>query len=58
MFNFFKKKTERERLQIKQQKLLSDAYKLSHTNRTLSDQKIVEAEAISNKIESIGNTSV
>lgn len=58
MFNFFKKKTERERLQIKQQKLLSDAYKLSHTNRTLSDQKIVEAEAISNKIESIGKTSV
>ncbi|MFZ1807382.1 MAG: Lacal_2735 family protein [Cyclobacteriaceae bacterium] len=57
MFNFFKKKSESERLQIKYKKLLSEAYKLSHTNRTLSDQKIAEAEAVGKEIESMDKTS-
>lgn len=42
-----------EVLQFKHQKLLTEAYKLSHTNRTQSDLKMAEAEDINRKIESI-----
>ncbi|MBZ0245385.1 MAG: Lacal_2735 family protein [Cyclobacteriaceae bacterium] len=53
MFNLFKKKSKLEVLQLKHQKLLTEAYKLSHTNRTQSDLKMAEAEDINRKIESI-----
>ena len=53
MFKLFKKKSELELLQIKHQKLLTEAYKLSHVNRSESDLKMTEAEAISEKIATI-----
>ncbi len=53
MFNLFKKKSELELLQIKHQKLLTEAYKLSHVNRSESDLKIAEAEVINKKIATI-----
>ena len=53
MFNFFKKKTEVKKLEIKYKKLLEVSYKLSHTNRKESDNKMAEAEEILKQIEAI-----
>jgi hypothetical protein len=39
MFGIFKKKTEIEKLEIKYKALLKEAYDLSKTNRSKSDQK-------------------
>ena len=55
MFNFFKKKTEVEKLEIKYKKLLEASYKLSHTNRKESDNKMAEAEEVLKQIEAIKN---
>lgn len=51
MFNLFKKKTEKEKLQEIFEKLSAEAYKLSHTNRKASDQKAAEADEIAKKID-------
>lgn len=51
MFGLFKKKTEKEKLQEAYVKILSDAHKISHTNRTASDKLMAEAEEIAKKIE-------
>ena len=51
MFGIFKKKTEVEKLEIKYKALLKEAYDLSKTNRSKSDQKTFEAEEVSKQIE-------
>tara|TARA_B100000768_G_C11237541_1_gene357929 strand:- start:464 stop:637 length:174 start_codon:yes stop_codon:yes gene_type:complete len=51
MFGIFKKKTEVEKLQSKYKALLKEAYDLSKTNRSKSDQKTFEANEISKQIE-------
>ena len=53
MFNIFKKKTEADKLNAQYKKLLKEAYKLSTTNRRLSDGKTAEAEAILKQIDSL-----
>jgi len=53
MFNLFKKKSEKEKLQEVYAKLTAEAYKLSHTNRKASDQKAAEADEIARKIEQL-----
>ena len=53
MFNLFKKKSKQEVLQAKYQKLVTEAYQLSHTNRSLSDQKQAEAEAVRKEMEAL-----
>jgi len=53
MFQLFKKKSEKEKLQDNYKKLLEESYKLSHTNRTASDQKAAEADAILKQIEDL-----
>lgn len=53
MFNLFKKKTELELLQQEFEKLMAESHKLSTVNRALSDQKRVEAEKVSEKIEQL-----
>ena len=53
MFGLFKKKTEKEKLYDQYQKLQSEAYRLSTTNRKLSDQKMYEAEEIMKKLEAL-----
>jgi hypothetical protein len=50
MFGLFKKKTEKEKLQETYEKMMADAYKLSHTNRTASDKLLAEAEELAKKI--------
>jgi hypothetical protein len=51
MFGLFKKKTELEKLQIKYKTLLKEAFELSKTNRSKSDQKTYEADEIAKRIE-------
>jgi chaperonin cofactor prefoldin len=53
MLNFFRKKTKSEILQKKYQKLLSESHKISQTNRTLSDQKLAEADTVLKEIEAL-----
>lgn len=55
MFNIFKKKTQVERLNLKYKKLLKESYKLSTTNRKLSDSKVAEADEILKQINLLEN---
>jgi hypothetical protein len=51
MFGLFKKKSENEVLLKKYNKLIKEAYELSHTNRQASDAKTKEANDILEKID-------
>ncbi|WP_139352675.1 Lacal_2735 family protein [Algoriphagus sp. A40] len=53
MFGLFKKKSEKEKLQEAYEKILSQAFKISHSNRTASDRMLAEAEEIAKKIEEL-----
>ena len=53
MFGLFKKKSEVEKLEIKYKKLLEEAHRLSTSNRSLSDEKMYEANEILKKIDKI-----
>jgi hypothetical protein len=53
MFGLFKKKSEKEKLQVQYKKLVEEAYKLSHTNRAESDKKTAEADELLKKIEAL-----
>jgi len=50
MFGF---KSKKEKLEAKLQKLLTEAYELSHTNRTKSDEKTAEAEKLREQIDAM-----
>ena len=53
MFGWFKKKSERERLEEQYKKLMEESYRLSHTDREASSLKSGEAEAILRKLEQL-----
>ncbi len=53
MFKLFKKKSEKEKLEIQYAKLLKEAHQLSTSNRKLSDQKTYEAEEIMKQLEKL-----
>ncbi|KAA1243098.1 Lacal_2735 family protein [Aquimarina sp. RZ0] len=53
MFGLFKKKSEKEILQKKYKELMEQAYKLSHSNRSASDDKQAEAEEVLKRIKEI-----
>lgn len=53
MFGLFKEKSEKEKLQEAYAKMLADAHKLSHSNRTAADKLMAEAEEIAKKIEKL-----
>ncbi len=48
-------KTQKEQLEETYEKLLKESYKLSTINRTASDAKAAEADAILKKIEDLEN---
>ncbi len=50
MFGIFKKQTDKEKLDKQYKKLLDEAYKLSHSDRTASDAKMAEAEEIGRRL--------
>lgn len=53
MFGLFKQKSEKEKLEAKYRKLMSEVHKLSQTNRSASDQKAAEADAVLKQIEAL-----
>ena len=53
MFGLFKKKSEREKLADKYNKLMKEALELSKVNRTQSDRKYAEADAIQKRMETL-----
>ena len=53
MFGLFKKKSQKEKLEETYDKLIKESYKLSTVNRTASDAKAVEADAILKEIEKL-----
>ena len=53
MFNLFKKKTKKEKLEIQYKKCLEEAFILSKTNRSASDSKVAEANEILKLMEQI-----
>jgi len=53
MFGLFKKKNEKEKLQEAYKKLMKEAYDLSASNRSASDNKYAEADVIMKKIENL-----
>lgn len=53
MFGLFKKKTEKEKLQSQYEKLMKQSFELSTTNRSQSDAKAAEADAVMKKIEAL-----
>lgn len=53
MFGLFNKKSDLEKLKEKQRKLLDEAFQLSKTNRSASDKKTAEANALEAKIDAL-----
>lgn len=57
MFNFFRKKSELEKLEFQFKKLLEEWHKLSRTNRKLSDEKYAKAQELVPRIEELKKKS-
>jgi hypothetical protein len=53
MFSFFKRKSEKEKLQEQYQKLMKESFDLSKIDRTKADAKVAEANLILEKIEKL-----
>jgi predicted ATP-dependent protease len=53
MFGLFKKKSEKEKIQETYAKMMADAHKLSHSNRTAADKLMAEAEEVAKKIDAL-----
>lgn len=53
MFRIFKRKSKKEKLYDKYNKLLQQAHKLSTSNRKASDEKLAEADKVMNEIKMI-----
>ena len=53
MFGLFKKKSKREKLLAKYNKLTEEAYQLSHTDRKASDLKTAEAQEVLKELEEL-----
>jgi hypothetical protein len=53
MLGIFKKKSPKEKLEDQYKKLLEESFKLSTTNRSLSDKKQVDAQAVLKQIEDL-----
>ncbi|MDF1696207.1 MAG: Lacal_2735 family protein [Saprospiraceae bacterium] len=49
----FKKKTEREKLELEYKRLMVESYELSKVDRTASDAKVAEADKISKMIDEL-----
>lgn len=53
MFGLFKKKSQVEKLEEKYKKVMEEGFKLQSINRSDSDQKYLEADAILKEIDSL-----
>ncbi|MEM9022359.1 MAG: Lacal_2735 family protein [Bacteroidota bacterium] len=55
MFGLFGKRSPKDKLMKRYNTLIKEAHRLSHVNRTLSDQKMAEAEAVMNEVMALDN---
>lgn len=53
MFGLFKKKSQREVLEVRYRALLEESFKLSIVNRAESDKKRAEAEDVLKRMEAL-----
>ena len=53
MFGLFKKKSKLDKLDVKYRKLLAEAHQASTSNRTLSDQKMEEANKVLKQMDEL-----
>lgn len=53
MFNFFKKKSEKEKLENQFKKLMREWHDLSSINRAASDKKYAQAQEIAKTLNSL-----
>jgi len=53
MFGLFKKKTEVDRLQAKYEALMTESHRLSTVNRSQSDAKFTEAQAVAAALDEL-----
>ncbi|MFY0712750.1 Lacal_2735 family protein [Seonamhaeicola sp. NFXS20] len=53
MFSFFKRKSKKEKLEIKFKKLMQEWHQLSSVNRAASDEKFAKAQLIAAQIKSL-----
>lgn len=56
MFGIFKKKSPLDKLYLQYEKLMKEAHTLSTSNRTASDEKHTEANAILAQIDQLNGT--
>ena len=54
----FKKKTEREKLELEYKRLMVESFELSKVDRTASDAKVAEADKISKMIDELDAKAV
>lgn len=57
MFGFIKKKSPSQKLQVKYEKLMSEAHRLSQVNRSKGDTKYAEAQQVLDQIEALDEKS-
>ena len=55
MFGLFKKKSEKEKLQEQYEKMMKEAFKLSHIDRKKADHIYAEADKLAQKIADMPN---
>ena len=53
MFNLFKRKSKREKLETQFKKLMREWHELSSINRAASDRKYAEAQEIAKKLNTL-----
>ncbi len=57
MFNIFSKKSKADKLHAQYKKLMEESYKLSTTNRKLSDGKVAEANEVLKQLDLLNGNS-
>lgn len=53
MFNLFKRKSKKDKLNDEYQRLMHEAFVLSKTNRRQSDEKVAQANDVMKELESL-----
>jgi|TARA_B110000261_G_C12961171_1_gene308620 hypothetical protein len=55
LFSFLKRKTPKQKLSEKYEKLLKESFDLSKIDRVKSDEKMVEAQNVANEIDKLSD---
>lgn len=53
MMSIFKRKSPKEKLQLKYEQLMKESFQLSTSNRTKADEKVAEAQKVLEQIKEL-----